>query len=231
MIKIYKVFLKTAFLISLLVFSAYVIHPIFSQMIDKLPSLNPLEALLTLSVIYVFGNLLILPVGLPLNILAGSLLGTLWGGLLINALATLVAVVSFLLARKFGIELTETIFGRYAFFQRFKATIVRYDWQFIAMTRINPIAPFSLSNYGFGLIPKLSFSVYFFATVLANLLPCFIFSGLGATLKNAALGNSSIHQYILDTGIILLLLFGLISIKMMTAQKIKQPILSKDSAS
>jgi uncharacterized membrane protein YdjX (TVP38/TMEM64 family) len=230
MIKIYKKVLKITLVLCLLIFSAYVIQPFFVKMIRNIPTLNSREALITLSLIYIFGNFLILPVGLPLNIIAGSLWGTFRGGLLINALATFVAVISFLLARKFGIEVTESLFGRYAFFRKFKAAIVRYDWQFIAMTRINPIAPFSLSNYGFGLIPELSFPVYFIATVLANLLPCFIFSGIGATLKNAALENPDIHHFILDTGIILLLIFGLITLKMMTSQKFKQPTLIKDTS-
>jgi uncharacterized membrane protein YdjX (TVP38/TMEM64 family) len=228
--KIYKKFLTITLVLSLLAVGIYVIHPVLIKMINILPNLSTRDALLTLCIIYILGNLLILPVGLPLNILAGSLWGTLMGGLAINTLATFVAIISFLLARKFGVELIEDLLGRYDFFRKFKATIVRYDWQFIVMIRINPIAPFSISNYGFGLIPELSFPVYLVSTVIANSLPCFIFSALGATLKSAALGNPDVHHFILETGIGLLLVFTLISVKMM-APRMKQPILSKDSVS
>ena len=228
--KIVKKFLTITLILSLLVVGIYVIHPVFVKMINILPNLSTRDALVTLCVIYVVGNLLILPIGLPLNIIAGSLWGTLMGGLLINTLATFVAIISFLLARQFGVELIEDLLGRYNFFRKFKTTIVRYDWQFIVMIRLNPIAPFSLSNFGFGLIPELSFPVYLVATVLANALPCFIFSALGATLKSAALGNPDVHHFILETGIILLLVFTLLSVKMM-APRMNQPILSKDSVS
>jgi membrane protein DedA with SNARE-associated domain len=75
----------------------------------------------------------------------------------------------------------------------------------------------------FGFIPHLSFRHYIIATVLANLLPCFIFSSIGSTLKFFPFEMNNIHKIMWNVGITLLLISGAIILKLWFHDK-KQPI-------
>ncbi len=199
-------------IISLIVW-VYVSHSGLDSLFYELQTMTGIKALLMFSLVYLTSNLLLLPLGLPLNLLAGLLWGTVLGGLLINGLATLVAGLAFLLARFIGASFFAEQVSRYTILRRFKDTINRYDWQFIFTIRINPIIPFCLSNYLFGLLPGLSFRHYITATVAANLLPSFAFASIGAIFKTVSLTNTNINYWIINLGVALLLITGVWLIK------------------
>jgi uncharacterized membrane protein YdjX (TVP38/TMEM64 family) len=211
---------------SLLILASFEIysHPnLVTSLLAKLQTWNQPTALVTFCLLFIFSNLFLLPVGLPLNLFAGLAWGTLAGGLLVNLLATFVAAISFLLARRFGHYFLNDFFNRHEFLIKLKKTIQIYDWQFVSLARINPIVPFSISNYLFGLIPELSFRHYIFATVIANLVPCFIFASIGSVLKTFSLADDSlVHTSVIKIGIVLLLISILFTIKMFTTNHQKK---------
>ena len=211
----YHIF-KKCFLIVCLIITIFLVY--FQQekilfLLEKLKLINSMYAFLIFCCIYLLSNLLLLPLGLPLNFLAGILWGTFLGGIIVNLLATCVAAISFLLIRKFGQPYSEALF-RHDLLQRFRHMIIRFDWQFIVMARLNPLVPFGLSNYLFGFIPNLSFRHYIIATVFANLFPCFIFSSIGSTVKFFPFDMSNIHKIMCNVGITLLLISGAVILKM-----------------
>jgi uncharacterized membrane protein YdjX (TVP38/TMEM64 family) len=212
LINSFKIFILLA-----IVFGMYVGGPLIQPMMAKLLTLNKFEAFLSVSFIFILGNLILLPVGLPINFLAGIIWGTFGGGVIINALAAISATISFCISRFMGAAITSKYIKRYPRLAELKDTVNRYDWQFIAMMRLNPIIPFSLSNYAFGLIPELSFRHYIVATILANLIPSFIFAGIGNTLKSATLQNHNFHQVMLEVGVLLLLVSVMITYKMLAS--------------
>jgi uncharacterized membrane protein YdjX (TVP38/TMEM64 family) len=203
-------------LIFVMIISAmHYFHPLVNQLFIELQSVNGIEALWWICIIYIVSNLLLLPFGLPLNLFAGALWGTLYGGILMNILATAVAIISFYIARWASQFLLNDFFLTNAKLRKFKEVFNRYDWQFIFLARINPIVPFNLSNYLFGAIPELSFKHYITATIAANLLPCLAFAAIGSALKTVSLYNQNLHQIILQVGVALLLISFIIIIKML----------------
>ena len=219
MAKNYKSLLSLTAIILIIGIVLYIIKPQITTLITQLLHIKSTSALMILCALFIGGNLFLLPVGLPLNLIAGILWGTFRGGLLINMLAVLVASLSFFLARRYGAGALEKWLGHQRFFQAIKTTVIRYDWQFILMARLNPIAPFSLSNYGFGLISGLAYTTYFWATLIGNLLPCFILAALGATLKENALSNPNVHFYLWRFGGILCAVFITVSLKLFYTSK------------
>jgi uncharacterized membrane protein YdjX (TVP38/TMEM64 family) len=214
----------------LLLFAAYSNQSLFIKALAALQTLAEPQLLICFCLLYIFCNLLLLPIGLPLNLFAGLTWGTLAGGTIVNLLATFVAAISFLLARNFRHHFLDNFLARKSFFRSLKETINRYDWQFISMARINPVVPFSLSNYLFGLIPELSFRHYIIATIIANLLPCFIFAALGSMIKSFSIANNSqIHYFILEASIVVLLVSVLVTVKMLLSNHQRKFLINKET--
>lgn len=206
--RVSKKLLLALIMILLLILCFYKIQ--WTMIFTMLQTMTGIQLLALFSLLYIVSNLLLFPTGLPLNLLAGILWGTFIGGLLINVLATLAAALSFVIARSFGATFIEKRLNHYTGLRNFKKTINHYDWQFIVMIRINPIIPFCLSSYVFGLIPDLSFRHYILATVIANMLPSFAFASIGSVFKTISLthANPNIKNWIINIGIALLLLSG-----------------------
>ena len=207
-----------AILFSLLLFSIfYIIHikqAFFGIELIRLESLNEPALLICFSLLFVISNLLLLPLGLPLNLVAGLLWGTLAGGMLINILAAFTATMAFFLARTVGFYFLPGFFDKFTTLQKVKTLINKYDWQCILFARINPIIPSSIANYVFGFIPELSFKNYIVATVIANLIPCLAFASIGAVFKIISVNNTPLHHIILQIGIAISLLSILFIMKM-----------------
>ena len=201
------------------------------SLLSQIENLDGLTALLILCFTYIVSNLLILPLGLPLNLMAGMLWGTIIGGLIINVLATIVAGISFYIGRLCGIHFLEGYFKTNVYLNAAKDKFNKHDWQFISLARINPIVPFGLSNYIFGVIPDISFRHYIAVTAIANLVPCLAFASIGSMLKTFTLSNGNIQKIIFRTGISILLISFLYAIKILmpntideTAQNEKEPV-------
>jgi uncharacterized membrane protein YdjX (TVP38/TMEM64 family) len=212
-----------------LIYAAYIGRPVFISLLATLQTLPALQLICCFSLIYILSNLFLVPIGLPLNLFAGVTWGIVGGGLIVNVLATFVAALSFLIARRFRPIWLDRFLAKKTFLNTLKNTINQYDWQFISMARINPVIPFSVSNYLFGLIPELSFKHYITATVLANLLPCFIFAAIGTMINSFYIEKGSqIHYIILETSIVLLLISILVTIKFVLPNKHNKYSLNKE---
>lgn len=177
----------------------------FLELLNKTQHLHGL-GVVYFCVIYILSNMFFVPIGMPLNLFAGMVWGTLWGGILVNLLATFVATVSFYLARTIGKDFFDNFFNNYSTLRKFRKLISKDECMFICAARINPLVPFSISNYLFGLIPNLSFRRYIFATIVANIPPCFAFAAIGSTLKTFSLQDSNVRSLIWKVVVMLLLI-------------------------
>jgi uncharacterized membrane protein YdjX (TVP38/TMEM64 family) len=180
-------------------------HSTSEKIILYLETCAGIEGVILLSILYILNNLLILPFGLPLNLLAGFFWGTLIGGCLINILAIAVSGISFLLGRKFEYFFLSKYFLENQKLKKLASLINQHDWQLIALCRLNPIVPFGLSNYLLGTIPGLSFYRYLITTAWSNLLPCLVVAAFGTNLKNISLASHMLHNLFLPIGSVLLL--------------------------
>jgi uncharacterized membrane protein YdjX (TVP38/TMEM64 family) len=205
-------------LVSIFLFGRHSSQHCINNILLTLKNYDFFTSLLCFSLLYLLSNLFFIPIGLPLNLLAGILWGTLGGGLLINGLATFVAGISFHISRKYGYHFSERLLMRYPRLLDLSSALAQYDWQIIAMARINPIVPFCASNYIFGLMPGLIFKRYIVTTAITNLLPCLSFAALGVSIQSVTLDNN-VPTIIFQVGLALLLLSVLYIVKMISINR------------
>ena len=100
--------------------------------------------------LYALGVVAALP-GSALTIAGGALFGSVLGVVLVINAATLGASLSFLVARYLARESISGWLGKNEKFQRLDQLTEKHGAIIVAVTRLVPIFPFNLLNYGFGL--------------------------------------------------------------------------------
>ncbi|MFH1059411.1 MAG: TVP38/TMEM64 family protein [Pseudomonadota bacterium] len=108
--------------------------------------------------LYALASLLALP-GVAMTALAGGLFGSLWGIVAVSCGATLGAALAFLAARYIARSSIEAWLGHNPKFQRLDAMVERQGAIVVAVTRLVPLFPFNLLNFGFGLT-RVPFGTY-----------------------------------------------------------------------
>lgn len=117
--------------------------------------------------IYVAATVLAFP-GAILSVAAGAAFGSVTGDILVSIGATAGAGLSFLIARYLAREPIARQFSGNEKFRRLDHLTQRYGALIVTVTRLVPIFPLNLLNYGFGLT-AVPFSVYLFWTWLCTL--------------------------------------------------------------
>ncbi len=119
------------------------------------------------ALVYVVAVVMAVP-GSALTVVAGALFGSVVGILLVSLAATLGASLSFLVARYFAREAVETWLSGKQAFRKLDQLAEKNGAVIVALTRLVPIFPFNLLNYGFGLT-KIPFWTYVFWSWLCML--------------------------------------------------------------
>jgi uncharacterized membrane protein YdjX (TVP38/TMEM64 family)/rhodanese-related sulfurtransferase len=140
--------------------------------------------------VYIIGTVLFFP-GAILTLLGGALFGPVLGTFYNLTAATIGAMLSFLVARylasnwvakKTGGRLKQLLNG-----------VENEGWRFVAFTRLVPLFPFNLLNYGLGLT-KIKFSHYGLASYIFMLPGAAAYTYLGYIGKEAATGGDGLIQ-------------------------------------
>jgi len=131
--------------------------------IDGLGAWGPLVFVL----IYIVAAAAALP-GSALTVTAGALFGSVLGVVLVSIAATTGASLAFLLARYFARDAAARWLARKEAFRRLDRLTEERGAVIVALTRLVPIFPFNLLNYGFGLT-RVPFWTYLFWTWLCML--------------------------------------------------------------
>ena len=118
--------------------------------------------------VYIVAALLFVP-GIVLTLGAGFLFGLGWGVVLVSAASTISAALAFLIARYFAREAVEKLARKDPRFEAIDRAIGKEGWKVVALLRLSPLVPFSLSNYLYGLT-SVRFGPYV-ATSWAAMLP------------------------------------------------------------
>jgi uncharacterized membrane protein YdjX (TVP38/TMEM64 family) len=100
--------------------------------------------------VYVVAVLLFVP-GIVLTLGAGFLFGLGWGIVLVSVASTLAAALAFLIARYFARGAVERLARNNPKFAAIDRAIGKEGWKVVALLRLSPLVPFSLSNYLYGL--------------------------------------------------------------------------------
>jgi len=146
------------------------------QLRDWIQSLGPLGPF-AFALIYAIAVVAAVP-GSALTILAGALFGSWIGILVVSCGATLGATLAFLIARYFARRSVSHWLGRSPRFRQLDEMTEKYGATIVALTRLVPLFPFNLLNYGFGLT-RVRLSTYVFWSWLC-MLPATIVFVVGA---------------------------------------------------
>ena len=121
---------------------------------------------------------LVLVPGAALTLAAGALFGPL-AGVVVVAVATSVAdATAFLIARHVARETIVSLKRRYPRFQAFDRALADGGWRIVALLRLNPAIPYSVSNYLFG-VSGVAFLPYLVASGLFTLPGAFAYTYVG----------------------------------------------------
>jgi uncharacterized membrane protein YdjX (TVP38/TMEM64 family) len=117
--------------------------------------------------LYILGVVVGIP-GSALTVAAGGLFGSLLGVILVSLASTIGASFSFLIARYFARDAVTGWLSKREKFKKLDGMTEEHGAMIIAATRLIPIFPFNLLNYGFGLT-KIPFRTYLFWSWLCML--------------------------------------------------------------
>ncbi len=106
--------------------------------------------------------------GSALTVAAGALFGSVLGVLVVSSAATLGASLSFLIARYFARDVMARWLSPNEKFHRLDQLTEQHGAMIVALTRLVPLFPFNLLNYGFGLT-RVPFWTYVFWSWLCML--------------------------------------------------------------
>ncbi len=163
------------------------------------------------AVVFVFAYIVTTVLAIPgsaLTIMAGAIFGSVIGSAVVIVGATLGASLCFLISRYFARDLVLNMLSKNEKFQKLDNLTEKNGYIIVAITRLVPLFPFNLLNYGFGLT-KVPFKVYFYWSALC-MLPGTILYVVGADAISTAIRDGSIPWVLVV--IILLILAILIFI-------------------
>jgi len=122
---------------------------------------------LVFSAVFALGAVALVP-GSALSIAAGAMFGSLTGTAAVSIGSTAGAGLSFLIARYAARSSVEKMLGGNDKLSRLDALSEKHGAVIVAITRLVPLFPYTLLNYGFGLT-KVRFSTYLFWSWLCML--------------------------------------------------------------
>lgn len=117
--------------------------------------------------IYILGVVAALP-GSALTLAAGALFGSVIGIVVVSIGATCGAGLAFLISRYLARDAVVAWLGRNENFRKLDRMTKEHGAVIVALTRLVPLFPFNLLNYGFGLT-RVSFRTYLFWSWLCML--------------------------------------------------------------
>ena len=124
---------------------------------DWIRSLGPWGPVVFM-LLYIAATVAAIP-GSAMTVAGGALFGSFWGVILTLNAATIGASLAFLISRYFAREAMVRWLGHNEKFQRLDRLTGEHGAIIVALTRLVPIFPFNLLNYGFGLT-KVPFWTY-----------------------------------------------------------------------
>lgn len=153
--------------------------------------------------VLVVSTIFLLPLGLGLNLGAGIIWGAFLGGALTTLGSLIAAVAAFLLARHVG----DRYLKQYLESPQTRSLISivrRHDWKLIFLVRLNPVVPFGLQNYAFGLtgIPLVRYAIL---SLFSCAIPAFLYAKVGASINNLVL-TGELRNLLTIAGLVLLLI-------------------------
>lgn len=139
--------------------------------------------------IYVVATIVGLP-AIVLFLLAGTLFGFFKGFMVVSIADTLGASACYLLGRTVARQQIKKWIAKRPQFAELDKAVARKGWKIVFLTRLSPIVPSNILNYGFSLT-KIKFWHYFFFSWLGMLPIIALYVYLGSVGANLASGGNT----------------------------------------
>ena len=146
--------------------------------------------------------------GTIFGVIAGGLFGSVIGVILISISSTVGASICFLIARYFARDTVARWFSKNKTMKRLDELTEEQGMMIVGLTRLIPLFPFTLLNYGFGLT-KVSFKTYVFWSWLC-MLPGTIIVVVGTDVLTQGLTQGRVPWELLGVLIITIIALGII---------------------
>lgn len=140
------------------------------------------------ALVYAVATVLLFPASL-LTIAAGFAFGLGWGIAVVWVGATAGAALAFLIARHVARERVEKAARKRENFRAIDRAIGEKGWKIVALLRLSPLVPFSLSNYLYGLT-AIRFGPYVLASAAGMLPGTVLYVYLGVAGRAAAAASA-----------------------------------------
>jgi len=148
--KIIKIVLAVLILAALIAAATFFdLQQIFRDTLAWISGLGVIAPVIFI-VIYILACVLLLP-GSILTLGAGIVFGVVKGSIVVSVGSTLGATCAFLVGRYFARGWVSEKIGRNEKFNAIDEAVAREGWKIVLLTRLSPVFPFNLLNYGFGL--------------------------------------------------------------------------------
>ena len=137
-------------------------------------------------------------VGLPaifLFLAAGTLFGFIPGLILVSLSDTLSVALCYLLGRTVARKTVHKWIADRPHWHRFDRAVAKKGWKIVFLTRLSPIVPSNVLNYGFSLT-KINFWQYIFVSWLAMLPVISLYVYLASVGTNLLSGNGDTKQIV-----------------------------------
>lgn len=160
--KIVRIVLLAIFLIALFLALRWIKNSgLLERALEWIKSLGPWAPVMFI-LVYIAAVVAFVPASI-LTLGSGILFGMMGGSIYVLIAATLAANITFLLGRYLARNWIAHKLEGNARFKALDDAVAREGWKIVALVRLAPVFPFSISNYGFGLT-SVPLWQYFFAT-------------------------------------------------------------------
>jgi uncharacterized membrane protein YdjX (TVP38/TMEM64 family) len=137
--------------------------------------------------IYIVAVVAALP-GSALSVSGGILFGSVWGVALVSIGSTIGASLAFLISRYLAREPTANWLAKNERFRKLDRMTEQHGWIIVLLTRLVPLFPFNLLNYGFGLT-RVRFRTYVLWSWIGMLPATIVFTVGGDALSQSLDGK------------------------------------------
>ncbi len=196
-----KLFLFAAAAVMLFMLNKHNVFSIFS-----FENINELKLYLTsfgiwtpavFIALFAMATVLFVP-GLPITVLSGILFGAFWGTVYVVIGSAIGVSAAFLIGRYLGRDFVKRMTEKNEKLSGLDKYIKEQGNTILIISRLVPVFPFNLQNYAYG-ITDISFSTYFWYSLIFMLPGTFIYTSFGALAYSAV----PIKKLMLYSGVLL----------------------------
>jgi uncharacterized membrane protein YdjX (TVP38/TMEM64 family) len=190
-----KLALFGAVLAGLLALSRFVdIGGAISTILDWIESQGAMGAVLFI-LLYIVACVFVIP-GSAITLAGGATYGFAKGFLLVSAGSTLGATLAFIIGRYLARDFVASKVAENKKFKAMDDAVAQQGWKIVFLTRLTPIMPFSLQNYGYGLT-KVPLLQYMLASWIGMMPGTVLYVYIGTVGGQAAEGGASTAEWIM----------------------------------